>query len=575
MDKHAVTSVLEAIAAHLELAGENTFRVRAYESAARAVRTFGGDLRQAMASGALAELKGVGPNTLEVIGEVLERGTAHMLEDLRDQVPPGLVEMLGIPGLGVAKVRQIHEALHAETLEELEQAAQDGRLAQLPRFGPKTAEKVLRGIRALHQVREYWLLHHARHEAESLRAVLAEMPGVRQAIVAGSVRRAREVIRDVDFVLELDGPPDALVDRLGATRGIQEFVKRTDRTVTLRFASGTVVDVYWATPEQLGFQLLHATGSEPHVAQLASRARERGLQWRDTGLYRDGTRVPAPSEEVVYALLGLPFIPPELREGRDEIAAAGAGQLPTLLERDDLVGFLHCHSQYSDGGSTVREWAEACRALGYRYLGITDHSEAMSYSGGLPAAEIAQQHAEIDRVNADMDDLTVLKGVEADILEDGSLDYTPAVRERFDFIIASVHVRHGMNERRMTERILRAMDDPTMAILGHPTGRLLLSRDPFPMDLERIFAKAADVGVAIEINADPQRLDLDWRLVRQAATAGVVISLGADAHAVAGVDNMDLGVAMARKGWLTRDQVLNARPLEGFLRFVVRRRKVG
>lgn len=575
MDKRAVVSVLEEIAAHLELKGESQFRVRAYQSAARAVRSFSGDLREALQSGELAELKGIGPATLEVIAEVLDRGTSGMLEDLQDEVPPGLVEMLRITGLGVAKIRQIHDTLHIDSVEELAAAARDGQLATLPRFGSKTAEKVLKGIRYLRQVREHRLLHHARQEANALRGVLATLPGVQCAEIAGSVRRAREMIRDLDFVVQLAGSPDALVERLGHVTGVREFVNRTDQALTLRFASGTAADIYWAGTDQVGFTLLHATGSEEHIAQLAGRAGVLGLEWRDTGLFRDGQLLPTPTEHDVYRALGLAFIPPELREARGEIEAAADGALPNLIDRRDVRGFLHCHSDYSDGGSTVREWAEACRTLGYSYLGITDHSEAMAYSGGLTTGRIKDQHAEIDRVNADYERFRVLKGVEADILEDGSLDYTPEVRATFDFIIASIHTRHGMTQRAMTQRILRAMDDPTMAILGHPTGRLLLSRDPFPVDLDAVFEKAAAVGVAIEINADPQRLDLDWRLVQRAVDAGVTISIGADAHSVAGVENMDLGIAMARKAWLTKEHVLNTRALDGFLDHVEQRRRHG
>lgn len=572
VDKQQVARVLEEIGAFLELKGENPFRIRAYRSAARAVATFPGDLGEALASGELAETKGIGPATLEIIGEVLKTGRSTMLEQLKDEIPPGLVEMLQISGLGVAKVRQIYETLHIDTLAELEAAARDGRLEKLPRFGKKTAENILRGIAFLRQSSSFRLLHHARSEAEALVAVLRTLPGVSEVTAVGSLRRWRETIRDLDFVVVMEGRPATLVEQLGSTPGVREFVGTGERAVTLRFTNGTVADIYLSTRDRAGYDLVRYTGSQDHWSQLVARAEALGLSFGEDGATRDGQLVATPQEENVYCLLELPWIPPELREGRGEIPAAASGQLPCLLDLKDVKGFLHCHTVYSDGISTIREWAEAARAAGYSYLGITDHGTAATYGGGLRPEEVARQHAEIDQLNRELRDLRVLKGVEADILGDGSLDYGDEVLQSFDFVIASVHSRLNMDARQMTARILKAMDNPNMAILGHPTGRLLLSRDPYPMDLEAIFEKAAERGIAIEINADPQRLDLDWRLVGDAVGDGVTISLGADAHGVSTIGNMELGVAMARKGWLGKDQVLNTLPVDGFLDYVARRR---
>jgi DNA polymerase (family 10) len=572
MDRADVAATLTEIAALLELKGESRFRVRAYQTAARVIAAHPGDLRAARSRGALAELRGLGPATQDIVGELLDTGRCRMLEDLRDQVAPGLADLLQLPGLGVARIRQIHESLHVDSLADLAEAARDGRLARLPRFGPKTAERILRGIVFLQRQAGAMLVHHARREAENLAAALRALPGVERAEIAGSVRRRCELVRDLDVVVVTAKPASAL---LRDVRGLPEIVEATqggDSGIHARLDGGTTADLYVVAPPQAGFVFVRATGSVAHLALLTARAAERGMRWEDDGLHGPGGALHADTEEAVFAALGLDWIPPELREGGEEVAAAATGALPRLVTRDDLQGFLHCHSQYSDGSSGMAEWIVAATEAGYRYVGITDHSPATAFGGGLGAKDIARQHREIDAANAAADRCRILKGVEADILATGELDYTPALRRRFDFVIASVHGRHGMDGEAMTARVLRAMDDPTMTILGHPTGRLLLSREAYPMDLDRVFARAAERRVAIEINADPQRLDLDWRVLRRAVAAGVPISIGADAHGPAQMRNMDYGVGIARKGWLRADDILNTRPLDAFLAFARARR---
>ncbi len=572
MDKKAVAQVLEQIASFLELKGENPFRVRAFRTAAKAVTALPGEVSTALAEGTLAETKGVGPATLQIVQEVVQTGRSSLLEELREQVPAGLVEMLQISGLGVAKIRQIHETLGIDTLPELEAAARDGRLARLPRFGAKTADNILKGIAFLRQASAFKLAHHALEEAEGLRAALAALPGVAQAVIAGEVRRRTEVVRDVVVVLVADVPPADIFRRIGELPGVQEFAGQDERRVTLKVSGGAQAQVVVTTPKNVGAVLVQATGSEEHLAELAAHARARGFALDGAALWQGSTFLPTADEAAFYAALGLAEIPPELREGRGEVAAAAAGPLPALLERGDLVGFLHCHTTASDGSNTVLELAEACRAAGYAWMGITDHSKAAAYAGGLSVDDLARQADEIDAVNARLAGFRILKGIEADILADGALDYDDAVLARLDFVIGSIHSRFNLDRETMTERVLRAMENPHLAILGHPTGRLLLSRDPYPLDMERVLARAAETGVAIEINADPHRLDLDWRLVRQARDLGVAISIGADAHNLAGLRNVDFGVGIARKGWLTKADVLNTRTVDGFLAHVARRR---
>ncbi|HEX2636802.1 MAG TPA: DNA polymerase/3'-5' exonuclease PolX [Gemmatimonadales bacterium] len=572
MDKKAVAQVLEQIAAFLELKAENPFRIRAFRTAARAVGSFPGDLREGIEDGSLAATKGVGPATLQIVAEIVATGRASMLEELREQIPPGLVEMLAISGLGVAKIRQMHEVLDIDSVPELEAAALDGRLARLPRFGPKTSENILKGIAFLRQASAYRLSHHAADEAEGLRAALERLPGVLEAVVAGEVRRRTEVVRDIVIVLVADVPPAELFRRLGQLPGIHEFAGQDDRRLTLRFAGGASAQIVVTTPVNAGAVLVQATGSESHLRELAAHAASRDFSLTGAALWRGSDFVPTPDEARFYAALDLDCIPPELREGQGEVEAAAHHALPTLLERSDLRGFLHCHTRYSDGSSSVEELSLACRDAGFEYVGITDHSQAAAYAGGLKPDDLARQSDEIDEVNARLDGIRVLKGVEADILQDGRIDFDESVLARLDFVIASVHSRFNMGEREMTARMLAAMDNPYLTILGHPTGRLLLSREPYGLDIDAVIEKAAATGVALEINADPHRLDLDWRVVRRARERGAAISIGADAHNVAGIANVEFGVGTARKGWLGPDDVLNTLPVEQFLARAARRK---
>ena len=572
IDRKTVAQVLEQIAAFLELKGENPFRIRAFHTAARAISGLAVEVSEALEDGTLAATKGVGPATLQIVEELVHTGRTTLLEELREQVPPGLVEMLQISGLGVAKIRQIHESLGIDSLPELEAAAQDGRLAQLPRFGKKTAQNILKGIAFLRQASGLRLSHHALEEAQGLRDALARLPGVQRAIIAGEVRRRLEVVREIVLVLVADAAPADVFARLSQLPGVSEFAGKDERRVTLRFAGGTTAQVVVTTPVNAGAVLVQATGSEAHLELLAVRARALGCSLDGAALWRGSTFVPTPGEEEVYGALRLPVIAPELREGRDEVARAEAGTLPRLLERADLQGFLHCHTSYSDGSNTVRQLAEACREAGYRYVGITDHSQAAAYAGGLSADDVERQCDEIDEVNRHLDGMRVLKGIEADILQDGSLDYPAEVLDRLDFVIGSIHSRFNLSREEMTARVLAAMDDPHLTILGHPTGRLLLSRDPYGLDLDAVIEKAAQVRCAIEINADPHRLDLDWRVLPQAKAAGVAISIGADAHNLAGIANVEFGVGVARKGGLGADDILNARSVDEFLAFARARR---
>jgi DNA polymerase (family 10) len=579
MDSRTAAHVLNEIAALLELHGENKFKTRAYQTAAKSVLALDtDDLAPMHRSGDLATVKGLGPATLAVIDDLVRTGDSEYLELLREKTPEGLIEMLRVPGLGTAKIHMIHQGLGIETLHELEEAARDGRLAKLPRFGEKTAEKVLKGIAFLRETGALVLYPHASAEARRLLAGVLRHPDVAHAELAGSVRRRREVIRDIDVVAACTTTPATVAASFARAPGVRDIVGGGSRSITIRYVDGTLLDLHCVRPSQFPIALWRATGTPEHEAEVLARAEERGLRIVDDELVdSDGRPVEIANEADLYEAVGLAFVPPELREGRGEVSAAARGALPSLLDYAEICGVLHCHSNYSDGSATIAEMAEAARARGWRYLGISDHSQSAFYAGGLTRDEIRRQHDEIDEVNASLapSGFRVLKGIEADILPCGRVDYDAEVLDRFDYVIGSIHSRFGMSEAQMTERVLKALDDPHLTVLGHPTGRLLLTREPYAIDMNAVIERAGEVGASIELNADPHRLDLDWRMCRQAKEHGVLIEIGPDAHSTQGLDNVEIGVGIARKGWLEGRDVLNARSADDVLGFARRKRDGG
>jgi len=568
---------LAQVAVLLELHDGDKTVVKAIQGAARTVGTLhDADLAAAL-QGELSVPEVVAPEALAVLRDLADSNSSALLEQLQEETPEGLMEMLRVPGLGPARIRSIHEHLDVDTLLELEQAASDGRLASLPKFGAKTAEKVLKGIADLRATGAHVLWQHARAEAERVREAMRVHPDVLQIEIAGSIRRCTEIVRDVDLVAAVRGSPSVVAASLSQQRGVKEVLGGGGRTLSLRLENGVRVDLACVRPEQFALALWRATGSAAHVLQVMERAAALGLTLANDELKRaDGTVVPVPTEAALYEALGLAHVPPEQREGFGEVEAAACGVLPTGVQEHDLRGALHCHSQYSDGGATIEQMARAAMMRGLRYLGVSDHSQSNTYAGGLSRDRIMEQHAEIDALNArfaaEGTDFRVLKGIEADILPCGRVDYDAAFLDNFDFVIGSVHTRYGMNAEQMTNRVLKALDDPHLTILGHPTGRLLLTREPYAINLEAIIEKAGRVGVAIELNADPHRLDIDWKACRLAAQNGTMVSIGPDAHSPQGFENLELGTAIARKGWLEPRHVLNTRSADDVLAFARARR---
>jgi DNA polymerase (family 10) len=574
MDSRTAAHVLTQIGALLEAKGEQRFKARAYVGAARALVALDtDDLAPLILSGELAATPGIGPATLSVIRELVETGESSYLNRLREGMPEGILELMRVPGLSVAKVQLIHTELGVQNLEDLERVAQNGQLATLPKFGKKTADKILRGIEILRRSGHLERFPQAAIEAHMLLSNVEKHPDVRRADVAGSIRRHNEVVADIDIVAECADDPVRVADSFGRAPGVAKAQGGDEPgSIKLRFIDGTHLDMHCVSEDEYPMALWRATGSSAHVDDLAAFADRKGFRITGNSLTKAGKRVPVASEDALFAALDLAPIPPELREGMGEVDAAARRELPDLLTYDDLRGVLHCHSDYSDGGATIEEMALAAQERGWSYIGITDHSESAFYAGGVKRDQLALQHAEIDRLNARMKDFKILKGIEADILADGRLDYDSPTLDKFDFVIGSIHSRFSMDEDTMTKRVLDAMDDPHLTILAHPTGRLLLSREPYAIRIEEVLEKAAAVGVAVELNADPHRLDLDWRYCRRAKELGVTIEIGPDAHSTKGLDNVHFGVGMARKAWLEATDVLNTRSARDVIAFAMKRR---
>ena len=573
MDSRTAAHVLSEIADLLGLNAENRFKSRAYRTAAKAVLSLNADdLGPIFRSGELAKVKGLGKSTLGVIGDLIENGESAYLAQLRQDIPEGVVDLMRVPGLNAARIQEVYEALGVATIDDLEAAARDGRLAKVKGFGDKTAERILEAIEFTRRTGSLALFPRAAIDAGRLRSAVRQHPDVTRAEIAGSVRRRNEVVRNVDIVAAVTADPGAVAASFARVPGVVD-AKLHDGSASIRYIDGAQLDLHCVLEPDFAVAWWRATGSATHVAQMTERLAARGFRLDgDTVVDDRGQRVPVPDEPALYALVGLAYIPPEMREGLGELDAA-TRTLPELVRPEDVRGVLHCHSTYSDGVVTIAEMAAAAKERGWTYIGITDHSQSAFYAGGLKLDAIARQHDEIDELNASGLGITILKGIEADILVTGHLDYDDATLERFDYVIGSVHSRFRMSESEMTTRILTAMDDPRLTILGHPTGRLLLGRDPYPLDMDALLEKAAESGVALELNADPKRLDLDWRYLKRAKELGIPIEIGPDAHSARGLDCVEIGVGIARKGWLEASDILNARSADEIVAFAAGRRE--
>ncbi|MBA3342272.1 MAG: PHP domain-containing protein [Gemmatimonadaceae bacterium] len=570
MDSRSGAHVLSQIGELLEAKGAQRFKAKAYIRAARAVVSLDtDDLGALLQSGELAATSGIGPATLSVIRDLVETGESSYLAQLREGVPEGLVGLMRVKGLTPARIQLIHNELGIENAEELAAAARDGRLATLPKIGEKTAAVILRSLEFRKRSAKMARYPVAAIEAEILRSSVEKHPGVSRAIIAGSVRRFNEIAADLDIAAECTDDPVKVADSFARSPGVKSAARSADKkSAMIEFVDGTLFDIHCAPKAGFPVALWRATGSQAHVDAVIAYLEKKGFSLDGVTLIgKNGKPVRIATEDAFYKAIGLEPIPPELREGRGEVEAAARSSLPDLVSFEAIQGVLHSHSEYSDGTATIAEMAKAARERGWSYIGISDHSEAAFYAGGLKRDDVLRQHDEIDELNAKSRCFTILKGIEADILADGRLDYDADLLDRFDFVIGSIHSRFSMERDKMTARVLAAMDDPHLTILAHPTGRLLLSREGYSIDLDAVIEKAAEQRVAIEINADPHRLDMDWRHCHHAKDLGVIFEIGPDAHSIASLDNVHFGIGMARKGWLEAGDILNARSVKEVLNF--------
>lgn len=586
MTKKEIVEILEEIAVLLEIKGENPFKVRAYQNGARALDTVEEKLADLIESGRLEKIRGVGDALARKVITLHETGSLDYYDNLKASVPAGLLEMLEIPGLGGKKIKALYGKLGVTSIEELSAACEGGKVAELPGFGVKSQTRILEGIhnREAYGKRHIWW--HAREVAEPILEGLRGLPEVERAEHAGSLRRSRETVGDLDFLVA-SSESQPIMDWFTSQHWVGEVTAKGETKSSVRMESGLQADLRVVPPDQFAFALHHFTGSKEHNVSMRQRALGRGYSLSEWGLTEidEGSRDPetltgsparAPddptgirTEEALFGFLGMEYVPPELREDMGEIGSAESDGLPELIRPGDIRGAFHNHTTASDGSSTLAEMAEAADALGWEYLGIADHSKASFQANGLDEARLEKQIAAIRAINeSGQAKARLFSGVECDVLPDGRLDLADSVLEQLDYVVVSIHSSFTQSTEVVTERMIRAIEHPSTTMVGHLTGRILLQREGYAIDVLRVIDAAAANGVIIELNANPYRLDMDWRYWRRAAEKGVLCSINPDAHDTAHLSFVEAGVRIARKGWLTAGQVFNTWPLdrvEGYL----------
>lgn len=568
-----IAEIFARIADLLEIKGEVIYKILAYRKAADSLASLGRDVKDVWREGALTEIPGVGKAIAEKIDELLTTGKLGFLEKLEAEVPPGLAEVLQVPDLGPKKAALFWKQLGVTNLAELEAAARAGKLRSLPGMGEKSEARILAGIEALARRSDRIPLGKAWPFAQSLLALLREVPGVQAVEVAGSLRRMRATVGDIDL-LAAASDSAAVMQAFVSHPAVIRVSGKGETKASVEFSHNLRAQLWVHPPERFGTALQYATGSKDHNVRLRELALKRGLSLSDQAFVKpDGSELLCATEEEVYATLGLPWIPPELREDRGEVQAALAGELPALVRQSDIQAELHSHSTWSDGTLTIRQMAEAARARGLKVLAITDHSASLGVAGGLSVDEIKAQRQEIDAVQAELgDSIRLLQGCEVEIRADGALDFPDEALAELDIVIAALHSSLRQPRAQVTERLIRAMRSPHVDVIAHPSGRLIPNREGADLDMDAVLAAAAEYGVALEINAHPARLDLEDIYARRACQMGIRLCVNTDAHSASDLDMLPFGVATARRGWVQARDVLNCWPLEQLLSWLQARK---
>src|SRR6056297_721692 len=554
-----ISEILREMADLLEIEGADEFRVRSYRQAARSVENLTEILADKVAEGEdLTKISDVGESIAGKIEEIVKTGSLKQLEEVKHRVPEELADILNLEGVGPKRAKEIYDELGIDSIEDLETAADNNKIRELEGFGEKTEEKIEDEIDRQNNRESRTLLARAEEYAEPLLSYLLECEAADTVEIAGSYRRHKETVGDLD-ILATGDDVEAIADHFVNYEDVEEVIKKGEKRTSVHLKSGLQVDLAVLPKESFGAALIYFTGSKEHGIHLRERAQKNDLKVNEYGIFREGEDEPiaGETEEEMYEALGLDWVPPEMRENRGEIELAEERDLPDLIQLEDIKGDIHMHTNYTDGVASIKEMAKAATEHGYEYIAITDHSKRVNVAGGLNADELAEQLKEIDKVNDEIDDIRILKGIEVDILEDGSLDLPDDILSKLDIRICSVHYHMDMDSEKQTERILKAMDNPWMDILAHPTGRLLQKRDGMNLDMEAIMDKAVEKNIIMEINANPERLDLDDRHSKMAMEKRLLISVSTDAHSIGDLQNMKYGIFQAKRGWLEPQNVVN------------------